>query len=74
MDKEQIKKTWMRLLVPLILGFIILLTGIIWNRLGSKRPDPQTYSFFLSLLGAVLAITAGLKVVKFKKYLKDNNF
>jgi len=73
MNEQQIKQTWKRLYIPFSIGLIILIGGILWHLFGSKRPDPQVYSFFLSLFGAVLSFSAAVKMYKFKQYLKRNS-
>lgn len=71
MDKIEIKRTWKRLLIPCITGVVILLAGIAWNRLGGKRPDVQLLSFFVALFGAMLSVSAALKIVAFRKFLRN---
>jgi hypothetical protein len=68
MNEENIKKTWRNLLTPFLIGLIVFAISLAFNRFGSKRPIPQT----LSLFGLVFMFFPGRKMLKFKKYLKQN--
>ena len=72
MNQSEIKSTWRKLLLPLLLGLVILITSILFHRLGSKRPGPQTLSMFSGLFGVMLTGFSGFKLYKFKKYLASN--
>ena len=72
MDQKEIKKTWRKLIVPFLIGITILVTSILAHRLGSKRPGPQTIWLFSGILGGVLTLFPGLKMLKFNRYLNKN--
>jgi uncharacterized membrane protein YiaA len=71
MTEEEIKQTWKRLITPIIIGIVLLLVGVLWHRLGSKRSGFQVISFFVGLLGSVFIVLPGLKAMKFRKFLKS---
>jgi len=73
MTKQEIKKTWRDLLTPFCIGLLIFIISVIFNRLGSKRPTPQTLSLFGCILGFVFVFFPGIKILKFRKYLKSKN-
>jgi lipopolysaccharide export LptBFGC system permease protein LptF len=73
MDKTEIKRTWKRLLIPFVIGIIVLISGILFHNLGSKRAGPQTLSLFIGVLGAIFIILPGIKMHKFQQYLKKRN-
>jgi len=73
MTEENIKKSWRNLLTPFIIGLVVFIVSILFNRLGSKRPTPQTISLFGCVFGIVFMVFPGIKMIKFKKYLKDLN-
>jgi hypothetical protein len=70
MDKKEIKQTCTRLLIPFIAGIVILTTGILWRTFGNTR---EIASIYISLLGVAVIVQVGLKLIKFRKYLKENN-
>jgi hypothetical protein len=70
MEKKEIKQTWKRLLIPFVAGMVILITGILWRTFGNTR---EIASIYISLLGGVVIVHVGLKLIKFKKYLKEKN-
>ena len=72
MDQKEISKTWRKLIIPVIIGVILLITSILNHRLGSKRPGPQTLWFFAGVLGAIFTILPGFKLLKFNRYLNKN--
>ena len=71
MTEETIKKTWRNLLIPFSIGLLVLIVSILLYRLGSKKPLPQTISLFGCVFGVVFMIFPGLKMIKFRKYLKN---
>jgi len=73
MDEREIRKSWRKLIIPFVSGLIILITAILFHRLGSKRPGPQTLWIFAGVLGAIFTLFPGIKMIKFRQYLKDRN-
>lgn len=71
MHQKEIQSTWKNLIIPFTIGIIILTTAILFHRLGSKRPGPQTFWAFAGILGAVFVVVPGLKMMKFRNYLKS---
>lgn len=72
MDEKQIKKTWRQLLIPFFIGFIAFTVGILFHRYGSKRPRPQTIWFFVAVFGVIFSTLSGIKLLKFRKFLKND--
>ncbi len=68
MTEENIRKN---LRIQFIIGLVIFILSILFHRLGSKKPTPQTISFFGCILGIVFMVFTGSQMLKFKKYLKD---
>ncbi|WGD34286.1 hypothetical protein [Olleya sp. YS] len=56
-----------KLKTPFIIYVIIFIVGVCFNRFGSKKPTPQTVSFFASIYGLVFAFFYAIKLYKFKK-------
>ncbi|WP_040282119.1 hypothetical protein [Psychroserpens damuponensis] len=73
MTEENIKKSWRNLLIPICIGIIIFLVALYFNRFGSKRPTPQTISLFGCVLGLIFIIFPGIRMIKFKTFLKQHN-
>ena len=73
MTEENIKKTWRNLFTPFLIGIVIFIVSLLFHRLGSKRPTPQTISLFGCVLGFVFILFSGMKILKFRKYLKTEN-
>jgi len=73
MTEENIKKSWKNIITPFVIGLVIFIVSILFHRLGSKRPTPQTLSLFGCVLGIIFMIFSGNKIIKFKKYLKEIN-
>lgn len=72
MDKRTIDRTWRNLIVPFVLGAVLMIVALLCHRLGSKRPGPQTFWFFAGVLGVVLVVFPGAKMLGFRRYLKSN--
>jgi len=72
MNPDEIRRTWQRLTVPFGLGLIILLVSLLFHQFGSKRPSPQTVSFFSSVFGLMLSLFAGHKMIQFRRWLRNN--
>tara|TARA_B100001971_G_C18111914_1_gene494665 strand:+ start:61 stop:288 length:228 start_codon:yes stop_codon:yes gene_type:complete len=73
MTEENIKKSWRNLLIPFIIGLIVFIVSFLFHQLGSKRPTPQTISLFGCVFGIVFMFFLGMKMLKFRKYLKNLN-
>lgn len=73
MNDREIRKTWRKLIIPFVSGLIILIIAILFHRLGSKRPGSQTLWLFAGVLGAIFTLLPGIKMIKFRQYLKDRN-
>lgn len=73
MTEENIKKSWRNLITPFLIGLVVFIISILFHYLGSKRPTPQTTSFFGCVLGLVFMVFTGIKMLKFRKYLKTLN-
>jgi fucose 4-O-acetylase-like acetyltransferase len=71
MNEESIKKSWRNLLIPFLIGLTVFTISLVLNQFGSKRPTPQTLSLFGCVLGLVFMFFPGIKMLKFKKYLKE---
>ncbi len=74
MKQEEIKKTRKDLFIHFFIGVGIFITAILFHRLGSKRSTPQTLWFFVGVLGSILTVYAGNRLLKFYKFLKNNNY
>ena len=70
MDNKEIKTIWKKLIIPFVIGLIMLITAILFHRLGSKRPGPQTLWLAAGVFGAVFTLFPGIKIIKFRQYLK----
>jgi hypothetical protein len=73
MIEEYIKKSWRNLITPFLIGFVIFILSLLFHYLGSKRPTPQTISFFGCVLGLVFMVFTGIKMLKFRRYLESLN-
>ncbi len=72
MDKNQIKSNWRDLKIHLVIGILIILGGLTWFYIGSKKSIPQSSSIFITLFGVVLSVFTLNKIREFKKYLDKN--
>lgn len=57
-------------MIPFVIGLIVLTSSVLFHRLGSKRPGPQTLWLFAGIFGAVFTLFPGIKMIKFRQYLK----
>ena len=73
MTEENIKKSWRNLLAPFIIGLIVFTISFLFNRLGSKKPTPQTFSMFGCIFGIIFMVFPAIKMIRFRKYLKNLN-
>ncbi|MBR9846961.1 MAG: hypothetical protein GYB35_13030 [Algicola sp.] len=73
MTKDELKKTWKNLITPFIVWIIVLVVAVLFNRLGSKKPTPQTVSLFASVYSLTFTIFYGIKIMLFRKQLKQLN-
>ncbi len=71
MDKIEIKKTWRKLLTPIIIGLVVFTFSFLYYIYGSKLARPQTISFFGCIFGLVFMIFPGIKALRFRAYLKQ---
>ncbi len=73
MDEQQRKNIWNTLLKPFIVGLVILIVAILVHRFGSKKAGMQTISLFAGVFGFVFMAVSGLRLYRFKIYLKNNS-
>lgn len=73
MTENDIKKTWKNTITPLIIFAVLLIVSVLYNRLGSKKPVPQTVSLFASVYCLTFTIFYAIKLVKFRTYIKQLN-
>ena len=73
MDERLIKHIQRKLSIPLFIGALIFIGSIIWNRTCLKNDDYYIYSIYLAIFGLMLMLTATIKLIKFKRYLRDEN-
>ncbi len=73
MTESELKKTWKRTITPFIVFVLLLIVSVLFNRLGSKKPTPQTVSLFASVYSLTFTIFYGIKIFRFRKFLKQLN-
>lgn len=73
MTDTELKKTWKHIITPFIIWILLLVVSVLFNRLGSKKPTPQTVSLFASVYSVTFTIFYGIKIVTFRKKLKQLN-
>jgi len=73
MTENELKKTWNRIITPFIVFVILLIISVLYNRLGSKKPTPQTVSLFASVYSLTFTIFYAIKILIFRKQLKQLN-
>lgn len=71
MTKEEIKKVWRNLLIPIGIGAIVFTGSFLYYTFGSKLARPQVFSMFGCILGLVFMIIPGIKAFRFKAFLKQ---
>lgn len=71
MTEKEIKKERKTLIKPLAVYIILFLIAVGFHRYGSKKPTPQTVSFFASAFCLTFTIFYGIKLYKFNKFIKD---
>jgi predicted neutral ceramidase superfamily lipid hydrolase len=75
MTETELKKEWKKTITPFVVFVILLIISVLFNRLGSKKPTPQTVSLFASVYSLTFTIFYGIKILLFRKKLKllNNN-
>ena len=73
MTNNEVKTTWKRIITPFIIWILLLVVAVLFNRLGSKKPTPQTVSLVASVYSLTFTIFYGIKLVTFRKKLKQLN-
>ncbi|MBR9914450.1 MAG: hypothetical protein GYB32_06425 [Algicola sp.] len=70
MTDEERKYLKKELITPVIVWMILFVIALLFNRLGSKKPTPQTVSFFASVFSFTFIVFYGIKWIKFKTHIK----
>ncbi|WP_033957976.1 hypothetical protein [Psychroserpens jangbogonensis] len=73
MTEDELKKTWKKTITPFIVFVVLLIVSVLFNRLGSKKPTPQTVSLFASVYSLTFTIFYAIKIIKFRQTLKHLN-
>jgi len=73
MTESELKNTWKKQITPLVIWIVLLIVSVLFNRLGSKKPIPQTVSLFASVYSLTLTFFYSVKIIKFRKKLKQLN-
>lgn len=71
MTKEEIKKIWRNLLIPIGIGTIVFTGSFLYYTFGSKLARPQVFSMLGCILGLVFMILPGIKAFRFRAFLKQ---
>ena len=72
MTENEIKTTRKNLITPIVVYIVLFIIAISFNRLGSKRPTPQTVSLFASAFCLTFIIFSWVKLYKFNKFINNN--
>jgi len=73
MTESELKKTWKKTITPFIVWTVLLIVSVLFNRLGDKKPIPQTVSLFASVYSLTFTIFYAIKIIKFRQILKHLN-
>ncbi len=73
MAPEEIKKTWNNLLSPFIVGLIAFIASVLIYLFGSPNFNYQLLGFFGSIFGLIFMGFPGVKMLQFRRYLKQLN-
>ena len=73
MTETELKKTWKKTITPFIVFVVLLIISVLYNRLGSKKPTPQTVSLFASVYCFTFTIFYAIKIIKFRNFIKQLN-
>lgn len=73
MTDSELKTTWKKTITPFIIWIIVLMISVLINRLGSKKPTAQTVSLFASVYSLTFTIFYAIKIILFRKKLKQLN-
>ncbi len=73
MTESELKKEWKKTITPLVVFVILLIVSVLFNRLGTKKPTPQTVSLFASVYCLTFTIFYSIKLIKFRSYIKQLN-
>ena len=73
MTENELRTTWKKTIIPFIVWIVVLIVSVLFNRLGSKRPTPQTVSLFASVYSLTFTIFYAIKIIKFRKNLEQLN-
>lgn len=71
MDKKQITRTWISLIIPFTAGSLLFIYGL-YRYFSNTGAASQVRYFFVCLLGATLIYFAGKKIWTFRRWLKEN--
>jgi hypothetical protein len=73
MTENELKSTWKKLMTPCLVWMVLLIVAVLFNRLGSKNPIPQTVSLFASVYSLTFSIFYSIKIIIFRKKLNKLN-
>ncbi|WP_431134549.1 hypothetical protein [Psychroserpens mesophilus] len=73
MTESELKHAWKKLIIPFVIWIVILIISVLYNRLGSKKPVPQTVSLIASVYSLTLTFFYSVKIITFRKKLKQLN-
>lgn len=73
MTESELKNTWKKIIRGFIIWVVLLIISVLYNRLGSKKPIPQTISLIASVYSLTLVFFYSVKIIKFRTYLKQLN-
>ncbi len=73
MTENELREKWKKTITPFIVFVLLLIVSVLFNRLGSKKPIPQTVSLFASVYSLTFTIFYGIKIIKFRQILKQLN-
>lgn len=71
MTPQQIKAIYRRLIFPMILGLCVLIAGL--ALIAEGHHTRSVYGFFGIIFGLVFISFPLVKIIRFRKYLRDND-
>ncbi|WP_456439835.1 hypothetical protein [Psychroserpens sp.] len=73
MTENELKQTWKNTIVPFAVWIVLFIVSVLYNTYGIKNSTLETVSLFASICSLTFIIFYSIKIVKFRKILKQLN-
>ena len=73
MTENELKQTWKNIIVPFAVWIVLFIVSVLYNTYGIKSSTLETVSLFASICSFAFIIFYSIKIIKFRKFLKQLN-